>query len=381
MVLTASVLAAALTLAQTTAFDPHGDSNTGVERVRTEPRTRGDCQQCHPQHNATGESERKILFTRNDNSLCFSLTGTSPCHQSRPSNYPLREEDRIPIGEVDAGYPEYNNGGIRRPGVNLRGRWPGEQIWADARLLPGGHHVSPHAHDADMPRQGTGGEGLCLNCHDPHARPGRDLLVDAYSSISGHAESGPPAAYRLCFRCHGRDGVGSMEPESRSIEDYYDSGLNGTSAGHQIRRNPAIALSWPPHVKVGDKLPCYDCHNPHGSAGNDLVRPNGALLSDQRRDWSSLDNTRADARQARLFCLGCHIPSDGIPGSRDVEGIVMNTLSQVIQHASNETQSCYDCHGMDYTSATSSNVHNPARGDAGTGSGSFWGSEGTRKPW
>jgi hypothetical protein len=269
---------------------------------------------------------------------------------------------------------------VRRPGVTLRGRWPGEQIYSDTRLLPNGHYVSPHARDADMPRRDAGGDGLCLNCHDPHARPGRDLLIASYGNISGHAESGPPAAYGLCFSCHGRAGVGSMEPESRNIEDYYDTGLNGTSAGHQIRRNPAVAISWPAHVKIGDKLPCYDCHNPHGSAGNDFVRPNGALISDQRRDWSGLDDTLADAAQARAFCLACHIPADGIPGSQTVEGIVMNTLPDEDAHRSAAVQSCYDCHGKDYSSATGYNVHNPGNGEAsGTGSG-FWGSEGMRKP-
>ena len=99
-----------------------------------------------------------------------------------------------------------------------------------------------------------------------------------------------------------------------------------------------------PRCRIGDKLPCYDCHNPHGSAGNDFVQPNGALLSDQRRDWSGLDNTLGDAAQARRFCFGCHIPSDGIPGSQTVEGIVMNTLPDEEPHRATR-QSCYDCHG------------------------------------
>jgi hypothetical protein len=153
-----------------------------------------------------------------------------------------------------------------------------------------------------------------------------------------------------------------MDPENRTIEDFYDRGLNGENAGHQIRRNPAVAISWPAHVRIGDRLPCYDCHNPHGSRGNDGAQPNGFLLSDQRPGWSGLTDTMNDAQQARRFCFGCHIPSDGIPGSQTVEGIVLNAISAQPQHASTAAQSCHDCHGRDYSSPTANNVHNPGAG-------------------
>jgi hypothetical protein len=157
-----------------------------------------------------------------------------------------------------------------------------------------------------------------------------------------------------------------MDGANRYIEDWYDAGLNGDHAGHQIRMNPAVALSWPAHVQVGDMLPCYDCHNPHGSRGHDGVRPNGLLISDERPEWSGLEATRTDPAQARNFCFACHIPADGIPGSQVVEGIVMNSISMRPGHASSDLQSCHDCHGRDYSGPTAHNVHNPASGaDAG----------------
>jgi cytochrome c553 len=230
-------------------------------------------------------------------------------------------------------------------------------------VSPDGHWISPHAQDPDMPRRDASGEGLCLNCHDPHGTVGtRDLLVLAYGGIGGHGAAGPPAEYRLCFSCHGADGSAGIDPENRLVEDWYDAGLNGDRAGHAIRKNPAVALSWPAHVQVGDRLPCYDCHGPHGSRGNDGVRPNAYLISDERPGWSGLLDTRNDPDQARRFCLGCHIPSDGIPGSQSVEGIVMNTLSVREAHGTSSTGSCYDCHGRDTTSPTGNNVHNPASG-------------------
>lgn len=153
-----------------------------------------------------------------------------------------------------------------------------------------------------------------------------------------------------------------MDVSNRAIADFYDSSIGGANAGHRIRKNPAIALSWPSYVQVGDKLACYDCHGPHGSAGYDGVRPNAFLISDQRSGWSGLDDTLNDPAQARRFCLGCHIPSDGIPGSQTVQGIVMNTLSNDPAHVSTAAKGCYDCHGGDYTSPTAHNVHNPGDG-------------------
>lgn len=370
MVLTAGLVAATWAIAQTTVFDPHGDPQSGVLRVLTDPPSRGECVQCHPQHGDGVAPNPNVLFATNDNSFCFSITGTSPCHQARPTNYPLDERDRLPQGEPDRGYFEANSGGTRRVGVELRGRWPGETVWSDPFTFLDGRLASPHAFDPDMPRHASG-EALCINCHDPHGTPNRDLLRAPYGGISGFADLGAPAAYRMCFQCHGQAGPASMDPASRWIEDYYDSGLNGDHAGHQIRKNSRVAMSWPVWVQVGDKLPCYDCHNPHGSMGNDGARRNAFLISDQRGTWSDLTETLTSPIQARDFCFGCHIAADGIPGTQTVEEIVMNVLSDSDEHRSTGIRSCYDCHGSDYGGSVGFNVHNPSPGDTSGGLESF----------
>jgi predicted CXXCH cytochrome family protein len=351
--LTASALPG---VAQTPVFDPHGDPQDGVERVITQPSTRGQCVQCHPQHGDAAAANPNLLFAANHNGLCFS------CHSARPSAYPLRESDRLPSGVAEAGYFEMNSGGVRRPGVDLRGRWPGESAYTDPTATASGHLVSPHAYDTDMPRRDAGGEGSCMNCHDPHGTSAFDLLVARYGGLSGHAETQAPAAYALCLGCHSEAGPAGMDASNRAIADFYDSALSGENAGHRIRKNPNVALSWPAHVQVGDKLACYDCHAAHGSVGNDGVQPNAFLISDQRSGWSGLDDTLNDPMQARRFCLGCHIPSDGIPGTETVQGIVMNTLSNMEPHLSTNATSCHDCHGRDYSSPTAHNVHNPGKG-------------------
>ena len=364
MLLAAAIVTGTCSVANAQEPDPHGDPNTGVLRVLTDPPTRGQCNQCHETHgqdSGPGPKPRE-LFTQNTNQLCFSTDGASGCHQAQPTNYPLDEMDRMPETAPDPGYFEANVEGLRRTGVELRGRWPGERVFSDPGMSGSGHFYSPHAHDTDMPRRDANGEGMCLNCHNPHPTPNPfDLLVATYRGIGGHAAAGPPEQYRLCLQCHGRDGPAGMDLENRYIEDAYDRGLN-ENAGHRIARNPRIALSWPAHIRTGDMLPCYDCHNPHGSQGNSRSQPNAYALSDQRPGWSGLTSTQSDPEQSRRFCFGCHVPADGVPGSQVVEGIVMNTLSDLEPHRSTAVQGCFECHGNDYSGPTARNVHNPGTG-------------------
>ncbi len=349
----------------------HGDALSGVERVVTDPPTVGECSQCHYMHasvdgNPTGGPFPYGLFCENTNNLCFDPSGRGGCHGDIPTGYPAQETDRLPEGSSSPGYFEYNSGGERITGVKNRKRWPGMVAYTDQRTFGDGRYFSPHRNDRDMPLRDQAGNGLCINCHDPHVTDNPfDLLLYPYLEISGSGEVGPPEHYELCFRCHGPDGPVGMDEENRRISDYYDSRINNDDrAGHQIKMSDDIALSWPNYVQKGDKLPCYDCHNPHGSLGHDGVQPNGFLISDQRDGWSGLTDTLNDPQQTRRFCFGCHIPADGVPGSRSVEGIIMNTIpSEVQEHYSGREASCYDCHGRDYSSSNSLNVHHPSEGE------------------
>ncbi len=345
-----------------TVNSPHLDPVNGVRRVDSAPT--GDCSQCHDQHSLiTGESPYPVaLFAENSNTMCYTQGGTGPCHQSMPNNYPATETSRIPEGFPEAGYFEYNGGGQKIWGAEFRDRWPGAIVFDNPGMVGGLGFFSPHRNDPEMPRKDFTGVGSCLNCHNAHGSENPfDMLVSSYRGIGGFDEPTYPTRYQLCFDCHSAYGPVGMEISGRSIQDYYDTSMNGDHAGHQIRMNSQIAISWPSHIREGDKLPCYDCHNPHGSWGYNGEGPNAFLISDERPGWSNLIDTKRDPAQNRKFCLGCHIPADGVPGSQTVEGIVMNTLSDRGPHRAFNLQGCFECHGADYSSPTSNNVHNPGK--------------------
>jgi len=326
----------------------HLSPTTGVLRDPTVPR--GDCRQCHISHEEVQPQVRN-LFAPNDNMLCYSTSGVEGCHINRPTGgaagYTAQEQDRFPNQHLYHGYFEANSGGQRTTGINNRVRWPGRTIWES--LAYSKHYSSPN-----MPRLDPTGHGSCLNCHEPHngASP-YDQLVKQYGPISGSTTNGAPPQYAICFQCHSSSGPASLPPESRRISDYYSRTVTGSSrAGHAIDGTRGA-------VKKGDRLPCYDCHNPHGSTGNNGQAPNGFLLSDQRPGWYGLTDIRNDSTQVRRFCTGCHAYADQTTPSILVEGVTAKKLPNEFPHRSYERTHCYDCHGRDYSSPNGNNVHNP----------------------
>ncbi len=324
----------------------HGSPSSGVLRIADYPR--GSCAQCHSSHEA-GLSNAYGLFEMNSNRLCLS-SSQGGCHADRPSGatagYPAQETDRMPSGSSDPGYFEYNSGGVKIPGLQNLVRWPGEIIWQDPIASP--HFASPA-----MPIQDRFGNGACINCHAVHGGANAHDLLDTTSrGVVGSEIGFRTQNYALCLNCHSQFGPPGMDDSGRMIASYYDKGINpAATAGH--------AFGGSGYVPSGARMPCFDCHNVHGSAGNGNAGPNGYLISDQRTGWYGLTNIKNNNEQVRRFCFGCHRSSDGI-GGETVEGILpepLPTVNNVHQFA--DATHCYDCHGRDYSSPTSNNVHNP----------------------
>jgi len=337
---------------------PHGSVDNGVWRRTDVPR--GSCAQCHDTHDPQ-IGQPYGLFEPNTNQLCFAASAGG-CHADMPagatSGYPAQESDRMPIGSTDPGYFEFNSGGVRLPGVQNLVRWPGKVIWESPLF-------SPHYTDQDMPLKDDYGYGACDNCHNVHGTNApHDMLDTTYAGITHSSVGLVPESYALCLDCHQESGPAGMDDTSRSIAYFYDRSINpGITTGHGVRTGGG-------YVSSGDRLPCYDCHNPHGSQGYGGLGGNAYLLSDERPGWYGLTDIRNDTAQVRRFCFGCHPPSDNPAGASPVEGLTLPPLPSMIPaHASNGLAHCYDCHGRDYSTPTSNNVHNPRRGMGPGGGG------------
>jgi len=323
----------------------HSSPSTGVWRATVFPR--GSCAQCHTSH-GDGTPSPYGLFEENSNRLCFgaSLGG---CHADRPTGatlgYPAQESDRMPTGSSDPGYFEYNVGGQRVPGVQNLVRWPGRLIWEDPLF-------SPHYADPDMPLKDLYGNGACDNCHNVHGGPNaHDLLDTTYRGIVGSQIGALPSNYALCLNCHSQFGPPGMDDTSRMIAYYYDRSINPKKrSGH--------GFGGLGYVPSNSRMPCFDCHNAHGSIGNGNSGGNRYLISDQRPGWYGLTDIKNNNAQVRRFCFGCHRSSDGLGGGT-VEGVMPGRLPGRPDHQYNGTTHCYNCHGRDYSTPTGNNVHNP----------------------
>ncbi len=324
----------------------HSSPASGVLRLSDYPR--GSCAQCHSAHDG-GTSLPFGLFDDNANRLCFSAS-LGGCHADRPtggsSGYPAQEFDRLPIGSSDPGYFEYNAGGQRIAGVQNLVRWPGQFIWEDAQYSP--HYASP-----SMPIKDAQGNGACDNCHSIHGGGGSHDMTDTTSlGIVGSQNGVLPANYEQCLGCHSQFGPAGMDDTSKTIANFYDESVSGEG-------KPGHGGISGGYVPSGARLPCYDCHNPHGSTGNSNGGANRYLISDQRQGWYGLTDIKNDNAQVRRFCFGCHQSSDG-QGGGTVEGTTPDRLpSEIAEHQFGGTVHCYDCHGRDYSSPSGSNVHRP----------------------
>jgi|GEM_PF-1068273 len=296
---------------------------------------RVSCAICHDNHGSQfpkllgaydmTDSRNEIngsVLTGNDNGVCYA------CHSGISTSYPAGEAQR----EAGTGYL-------------MDGTWPGGAVYSGAN----GIHE-----DANMiwPSSAYVG-GDCKNCHDVHGTANTyDETVAAFSDTD----------FTLCFTCHDSDG-----PAATNIKTYYGvaNGGTGGGTGHEIKTGTG-------NLTAGEGLPCYDCHNPHGSAS-----AYGLQVRDIGDGATEIDVSTADG--VRKFCFACHTTSDTTEGwtgsawttvgTTAVEGLrrdgsdgsVMK-LPAVSGHRFADLQSCYQCHGSDYSGLSTNNVHNPSGG-------------------
>ncbi|MCL4079188.1 Ig-like domain-containing protein [Coriobacteriia bacterium Es71-Z0120] len=313
------------------------------------------CAECHDNH---GSAYPKLLgaydpatktnringqaITGNNNTVCQA------CHNAASTGYPA--------GTRDAS------------GYIADGTWPGFTTYNASA-----HTTANGGGSSSLPNMPAAGD--CKVCHDVH---GTANTYDELRATYGSAD------FVLCFECHDADG-----PAARNIKGYYPISVGGAGggSGHRIATSGGT-------LTVNDALPCYDCHNPHGSSAADFmlqVRDYG----DAPGEITHNDPNASDGTNLRRFCFLCHSSSDGQvwdPGTSSyvavgtdlVEGLRRDGTILAGQtapsgythnwlklkalsgspdpHSSTSTKPCYDCHGRDYSTAASNNVHNPSGG-------------------
>jgi hypothetical protein len=308
------------------------------------------CASCHQVHGDA--SNRRMLPAREINGSTDTTMGPrfcESCHDEKDSWF-------------GSGYPS-TSAPVRNPdGYPVSGTWPDSAIYNGSTNA---HNQIPESTQtavasAPVKRQ----QGDCLYCHAAHRGPNAyDSLNATFtpsspSTLASDQADGTFAA--LCFNCHGGATPSGFTTAPVDIKQFATA--QNDTAGHRI-------LSAGGTLPVGAPLPCYDCHNPHGSR-----RGNASLISDER--GGSLETSSAAG--VRHFCLTCHTTSDTgvgwdsasnsyqvVSDADEIEGLPRTGVTAKLRlpafgaHEEANSTSCEDCHGSDY-GAGQSNVHDPS---------------------
>lgn len=158
--------------------------------------------------------------------------------------------------------------------------------------------------------------GDCMWCHASHRSTATyDGLLAEYRPSTDNDKFGGSTAGKYaqaCFECHGRSSGTVYLPNTTYTNTYWKDiagaadiyalvidSTNPDRTGHQIKSSSAF-------YPVGSPLPCYECHNPHGSKNGNAVMISDALGGNL--------NPKGTAAQVRQFCFSCHTTGDTTKG-------------------------------------------------------------------
>lgn len=227
-------------------------------------------------------------------------------------------------------------------GYPVLGTYPGPSVYS------GSAHAKIQAGPVGGPQRAVGD---CLWCHASHRGPNAyDGLIADYRPSADLTQAQLDASTgqyaRVCLDCHN-----GTVPGAADIQQHL-SGQRGD--GHMV-------LTAGGTLPTGSPVPCYECHNPHGS-----TLGNTAMVSDA---LGGNLNPRGDALQVRQFCFTCHTTADQVPkgwdsdlnndGTHDDGGYVevfgqtavglsratdLTVPSVYGVHYADSTQNCNTCH-------------------------------------
>ncbi|MEI8080695.1 MAG: cytochrome c3 family protein, partial [Actinomycetes bacterium] len=320
-----------------------------------------DCASCHQPH---GDADKNPMIPQskingaqvssNGTAWCFACHDDSNSWFPNPSTYPTASAPQ----RNAAGYP-------------ISGTWLGQTAYNGAGNA---HSLIPETTQTVRAGQEIRRDrGDCLYCHAAHRGPNAyDGLLATYRpttppTVGADQTEGDYA--ELCFTCHGGVTPSGFTTAPVDIKSIVTS--TGAGVGHRIKTSGGV-------LPVGAPLPCYECHNPHGS-----TRGNDSMISDER--GGSLTTT-GSPNAVRQFCFTCHTTPGTLGtakgwdsaaatytavaaedkivgilryGGGAIDGVL--DLPDISGHRLNDTASCYGCHGKSY-SAGGNNVHSPGAG-------------------
>ncbi|MCE5191965.1 MAG: hypothetical protein LLG08_09450 [Actinomycetia bacterium] len=351
------------------------------------------CSSCHSPHSDYVTDRRLPVRSVVTSSGTYTVTGANntwclACHNDGQDWY--KSTTATP-------YPSLAGPARDASGYPVTGTFPGTTVYSDT--TKNRHAAIPPGVTADsmLPAQTTPRvTGDCRYCHLAHRGPSRyDSLpatfgAPATSTVTADRTRGDYAA--ACFLCHGGGSwvaSGAVDIKRYAVTTPDDANV---TSGHRIKTTGAAL---PPN----SPLPCYDCHNPHGSTRN-----NKMMLADTL--GQSLEATVSAgvvvtaAGRVREFCFTCHSTSDeaakvwdssvgaytnatpsmlvqglcrdgtllagqtrpSTETTRNLNYLRLKALGGVDSHAQAGTKSCYDCHGKSYAGTGAANVHAPTMG-------------------
>lgn len=325
-----------------------------------------ECSLCHGAHMSSDGNKGALVqptivaFGSLDSSITVNTSEKNAqcvaCHDDAQTWYKAAYAENYPSSESYESTASLASGYAYYP---VLGTFPGKSI-ANSFIKNG--HASINAQD-------TYDKGDCRYCHSSHGSAARfDGLLSQRGELRGmksvggvisDAEQSSGAYASFCLSCHNGSNSGSPWAQASDIAQYV-SVVAGSSeasytafltsnAGHRIKTDAS-------ELPQGSALPCYACHNPHGSATNDM---------------NFSDALGKNLTNIRDMCFTCHTSSDGLvcEDGQDGQGTVVELahakrqevygisrassalkLSDRPAHASTSSRPCSDCHG---------NVHAP----------------------
>lgn len=324
-------------------------SGHSVEETKTAPDLTNKCSSCHDPHQDSGDA--RMLPAPKVNGVTITATGRAlctACHNAANDWYKGTYPSTSAPTRNSAGYP-------------VAGTWPGPVAYNGSTNA---HRLIPETSQTVLAGSIKRDRGDCQYCHAAHRGAGQydglnaEFRPPSASTLATDQANGAYAA--LCLRCHGGAVPSGFTTAPADIKRFVTAA--GDNAGHRIKTAGGT-------LPVGAPLPCYECHNPHGSR-----RANASMFSDVLGGGLST----AQPEDVRKYCFTCHttsdtgagwvsatssyqpaVASDSIVGISRTAGLLK--LPPVPAHAEDATGSCYSCHGGSYAEG-GNNVHNPGSG-------------------